>query len=101
MSMRTDSISPSSRDTALPGILKVKDERESERLSPGFGLLRECGGLCKLTPLFQLLPYVLQLSFDGDNTVATQLQAKRRSLNFCDFYHRSSGLGRISRLRVV
>ena len=67
-------------------------------LSPGFGLLSECGGLCKLTPLLQLLLYVLQLGFDGGNTVVTQLQTKRRSLNFCDFYHRSRGLGRISRL---
>src|SRR6201993_2162536 len=101
MPMRTDSISPSSRGTALPSILKAKDEGERERLSPSFGLLRECGGLCKLTPLLQLLLYVLQLGFDGGNAVATQLQAKRRSFDFCDFYHGSHGLGRISRLCVV
>ena len=44
---------------------------------------------------------MLELGFDGGNTVATQLQAKRRSLDFCDFYHGSRGLGRISRLCVV
>src|ERR1700731_4550722 len=99
--MQTDSISPSSRGPALPSILKARGKWGSERLPPGFGLLRECGGLCKLTPLLQLLLYVLQLGFDGGNTVSTQLQAKRRSLNLCDFYHRSCSLGWISRLRVV
>src|SRR5262245_42284246 len=68
---------------------------------PDLGLIRECSGLCKLTPSLQLLPYVLQLGFDGGNTVVTQLQAKRRLFNFCDSYHRGRGLGRISRLRVV
>src|SRR3984957_9515282 len=101
MPMRTDSISPSSRGTAFPAILQAQDEGEREPISPGFGLLLECGGLCKLTPLLQLLLYVLQLGFDGGNTDVTQLQAKWRSLNFCDFYHGGRGLGRISRLRVV
>src|ERR1700733_12198698 len=75
--------------------------REEREALPSLGLLHESGGLGKLTPLLQLLLHVLQFGFDGGNTVATQLQAKRRSLNFCDSYHRSRSLGRISRLRVV
>ena len=54
-------------DTALPSIPKAKDEGESEALP----LLSECGGLCKLTPLLQLLLYLLELGFDGGNTVVT------------------------------